>query len=91
VLAAGQGETSDCDHAHAADGFTDHGKRVVADLAIWHQIIREYQIAGSISDFGTNSSMSMVRFESSANVFKFVIGEFNVAIGVYLVALHDIV
>ena len=44
MFAAGQHEPTDGHHIHAADGFTDDGKRIVADLAIRHEIIWSDQI-----------------------------------------------
>jgi hypothetical protein len=66
VFAAGKYKPTDSDDVHTADGFTDDGESVLANLAIRHQVVRPDQIARINIGFRNNSSISMVRFESRA-------------------------
>jgi hypothetical protein len=52
VFAAGKDKPSDSDHVHTADGFTDDGESVVANLAIRYQVVRSDQIARINVGFG---------------------------------------
>jgi hypothetical protein len=80
VFTASQHKTPDGNHIHVADGFTDDGERVVANFAIWHEIIRTDQVARINIGF-RNELVDIdgaVRVES--DVFEFVFGDFDIAI-----------
>jgi hypothetical protein len=40
VLARGEYDLADRDHTFFVDGFTDHRERLLADLAVWNDVIR---------------------------------------------------
>src|SRR5208337_2032089 len=44
VLAGREDDLADCDHALFADGFPDHGERLLADLSIWRDVIGAVQV-----------------------------------------------
>jgi hypothetical protein len=64
VLAAGQDYATDRDHVHVANGLADDGESVVPDLTVGDEVVGPDE--RSMLDLGTNSSMSIVRVDSSA-------------------------
>ena len=76
---------------HVADGFADHRKGVVADLAVGHQIIGPDQIA--VVDIRLR--YEFVDLDGSGrfqrDVVEFLFGHLDIGVGIDLVALHDVV
>ena len=90
MLAVGQHHAADRDLVQAADGFADHRKRVVADLAVRHQIIGADHIAAV--DVGARHEFVDLdgagRFQRE--VVKLVLCHLDIGVGIDLVALHDV-
>ena len=91
MLAVGQHHAADRDLVHAPDGFADHRKRIMADLAVGDEIIGTDQIA--VVDIGLGHELvdldGMGRFQR--DVVELLLRDLDVGVGVDLVALHDVV
>jgi hypothetical protein len=92
VLAVGEDDARDCDLVHRAHGLADHGEGIVADLAIGDDVVWPHQVQLSMSAFGTNSSMSMVRVLSSALRYlsHFTLAALDALLGVEQSPIHGV-
>ncbi|OIQ69600.1 hypothetical protein GALL_487970 [mine drainage metagenome] len=90
VFAVGQHHAPDRDLVHAANGFADHRKGVMTDLAVGYEIIRTDQIADV--DIGFRHKFvdldRVRRFQR--DVVEFLLRHLDVGVGVDLVAFHDV-
>jgi len=66
ILARRENHSSECHHAFLTDRLANNCKRLLADIAVRHNLVRLFRYSSSISFFGTNSSISIVRLLSMA-------------------------
>ena len=78
------------DLVERSDGFADHGVGVMADLAIRHDVVGADQI--EIVDLAARHEL--VDLDGAGgfkrDVFEFVLGDFEIAVGIDLVAFDDV-
>src|SRR6476646_8980979 len=66
VLTGSENHLADGDHTFFANGFSNDRESLLANIAIRGNVIGISEVHSSICDFGTNSSMSIVRLLSIA-------------------------
>jgi hypothetical protein len=90
MLAARQHHSSKRNLIERANGFSDHGVCVVADLTVWRDVVGANEI--QIVDFLSRNELvdldGACGFER--NVFQLILGNLKVCVGVDLVTFDDV-
>src|SRR6266404_2278672 len=90
VLTGREDDLANCDHALFADGFPDHGERLLADLSIWCDVIGAVQVEFVYLLLGHELVDVDHALALDCHGFEFLGTKFDVLALTDLIALDDI-